>query len=49
VSEAAGGAVGLGWVRAIDGVFPEVLHAGDVTASVSPTPFYDREGVRLRA
>ena len=49
VSEAAGGPVGLGWVRAIDGVFPEVLHAGDVTASVSPTPFYDPEGVRLRA
>jgi sarcosine oxidase subunit alpha len=49
VSEAAGGPVGLGWVRAIESVFPEVLRAGEVTASVSPTPFYDPEGVRLRA
>jgi sarcosine oxidase subunit alpha len=48
VSAAAGGPVGLGWVRAIDGVFPQVLHAGHVTAAVSPTPFYDPEGVRLR-
>ena len=49
VSVAAGGPVGLGWVRATDGVFPEMLRAGDVTATVSPTPFYDPEGVRLRA
>jgi len=49
VSDAAGGAVGLGWVRAIDGVFPDELTAGAVTATVSPTPFYDPDGVRLRA
>ena len=49
VSEAAGGPVGLGWVRAVDGVFPDELTAGAVTATVSPTPFYDPEGMRLRA
>jgi len=49
ISRAAGGAVGLGWLRAIDGVFPNVLRAGDVVATVSPTPFYDPDGVRLRA
>jgi sarcosine oxidase subunit alpha len=48
VSAAAGGPVGLGWLRAIDGTFPSVLRAGDVTATVSATPFYDPEGVRLR-
>src|SRR3954447_16223941 len=48
VCSAAGGPVGLGWLRAIDGTFPSVLRAGDVTATVSPTPFYDPEGVRLR-
>src|SRR4051812_9102997 len=48
VSSAAGGPVGLGWLRAIDGTFPSVLRAGDVAATVSPTPFYDPEGVRLR-
>jgi len=49
VSDAAGGPVGLGWLRAVDGAFPTVLRAGDVTATVSPTPFYDPEGARLRA
>jgi len=49
VSEAAGGPVGLGWVRAVDGAFPAQLTAGAVTATVSPTPFYDPEGMRLRA
>jgi sarcosine oxidase, subunit alpha len=49
VSEAAGGPVGLGWVRAVDGAFPDELTAGAVTATVSPTPFYDPDGVRLRA
>ncbi|HEX3299061.1 MAG TPA: 2Fe-2S iron-sulfur cluster-binding protein [Actinomycetota bacterium] len=48
VSVAAGGPVGLGWLRAVDGEFPNVLRAGDVTATVSATPFYDPEGVRLR-
>jgi sarcosine oxidase subunit alpha len=49
VSDAAGGPVGLGWLRAVDGEFSNVLRAGDVTATVSPMPFYDPEGVRLRA
>jgi glycine cleavage system aminomethyltransferase T len=49
VSDAAGGPVGLGWLRAVDGEFPTILRAGDVTATVSPTPFYDPEGARLRA
>jgi sarcosine oxidase, subunit alpha len=49
VSDAAGGPIGLGWLRAVDGEFPSVLRAGDVTATVSHTPFYDPEGVRLRA
>jgi glycine cleavage system aminomethyltransferase T len=49
VSEAVGHPIGLGWVRAIDGIFPTTLSAGDVTAAVVPTPFYDPEGLRLRA
>jgi glycine cleavage system aminomethyltransferase T len=49
VSEAVGGPIGLGWVRARDGAFPTTLRAGDITATVVPTPFYDPEGVRLRA
>lgn len=42
-------AIGLGWVRAIDGVFPDRLQTGSgALATVVPTPFYDREGVRTR-
>jgi sarcosine oxidase subunit alpha len=48
-SEAVGGSIGLGWVRAIDGVFPARLRADELTATVVPTPFYDPEGERLRA
>jgi sarcosine oxidase, subunit alpha len=48
-SEAVGAAVGLGWIRALDGVFPTELRAGELTATVAPTPFYDPEGRRLRA
>ena len=48
-SEAAGGTIALGWVRAVDGSFPSELLAGDAHASVVPTPFYDPEGARLRA
>ena len=48
-SEAVGATIGLGWVRAVDGAFAEELRAGDATASVVPTPFYDPEGARLRA
>ena len=48
-SPALGHAIGLGWIRAVDGAFPTVLEADDVTATVVPTPFYDPEGARLRA
>ena len=48
VSAAVGAPIGLGWLRAVDGVFPETLRSGDVTATVVPTPFYDPEGVRMR-
>ena len=43
-------AIGLGWIRAVDGAFPH--RPGDrrtSTATVVSTPFYDPEGVRLRA
>jgi sarcosine oxidase subunit alpha len=48
-SPALGRAIGLGWIRAIDGVFPERLRAGDVDAKIAERPFYDPEGARLRA
>jgi sarcosine oxidase subunit alpha len=48
-SDAAGGTIALGWVRAVAGSFPTELLAGESRATVVPTPFYDPEGVRLRA
>jgi sarcosine oxidase subunit alpha len=48
-SDAVGAHVGLGWLRAVDGAFPRTTRAGDATATVSATPFYDPEGARLRA
>ena len=48
-SVAVGAPIGLGWLRTVDGVFPETLRSGRATATVVPTPFYDPEGVRLRA
>lgn len=48
-SPALGRAIGLGWIRATVGEFPEVLRAGAITATVTPTPFYDPRGERLRA
>jgi glycine cleavage system aminomethyltransferase T len=47
-SQALGRAIGLGWLRGVDGEFPEALQAGAVTANVVPTPFYDPEGARVR-
>jgi sarcosine oxidase, subunit alpha len=47
-SEALGIAIGLGWIRGTEGTFPSTLRAGDLTARVVPTPFYDPEGARLR-
>ncbi|HZP89925.1 MAG TPA: FAD-dependent oxidoreductase [Actinomycetota bacterium] len=48
-SPALGRSIGLGWLRAVDGAFPAVLRAGSVEARVVRTPFYDPEGVRVRA
>ncbi|MGZ4146821.1 MAG: aminomethyltransferase family protein, partial [Actinomycetota bacterium] len=47
-SPALGRSVGLGWLRAVDGVFPERVTAGSTTATVVERPFYDPEGARLR-
>jgi hypothetical protein len=44
-----GAPIGLGWLRTVYGVFPETLRSGGSAATVVPTPFYDPEGVRLRA
>ena len=42
-------AIGLGWVRAVGGVFPEGLRTGSgAAATVVRTPFYDPEGGRMR-
>ena len=44
-----GRAIGLGWIRAVDGGFPERLVTGSgAIATVVPTPFYDPEGGRVR-
>jgi sarcosine oxidase subunit alpha len=48
VSTAAGGPIGLGWLRSVEGTFPDRLQSGEVTATVSPTPFYDPDGGRMR-
>jgi len=48
-SEAAGGTIALGWIRATDGSFPTELFAGESSATVMPTPFYDPGGARVRA
>jgi sarcosine oxidase, subunit alpha len=41
--------IGLGWIRrARDARFPDELRADRVTARVTPTPFYDPRGERLR-
>jgi sarcosine oxidase subunit alpha len=49
VSPALGYPIGLGWLRAVDGDFPERVRAGAVPATVVPRPFYDPEGARIRA
>ena len=41
--------IGLGWVRAVDGGFPDTLDASGVRTTVVERPFYDPEGARLRA
>ena len=47
-SEVLGASIGLGWLRATGGTFPTTLRAGEATATVVPTPFYDPAGERLR-
>ena len=41
-------AIGLGWIRRARDGFPDELRAGNTVARVVPTPFYDREGTRVR-
>jgi glycine cleavage system aminomethyltransferase T len=41
-------AVGLGWLRARDGAFPESVSVDGETVHVVSPPFYDPEGVRVR-
>ncbi|MFL5767251.1 MAG: 2Fe-2S iron-sulfur cluster-binding protein [Actinomycetota bacterium] len=48
-SDVLGKAIGLGWLRAVDGRFATRLRCGDAEATVVETPFYDPEGRRLRA
>ena len=44
-----GRAIGLGWMRTLDGGFPDRATTGSgTTATVVPTPFYDPDGGRLR-
>ena len=48
-SSALGRAIGLGWVRTVDGGFPDRLVTGSgAVATVVRTPFYDPEGGRMR-
>jgi sarcosine oxidase subunit alpha len=47
-SEALGEQIGLGWLRAVDGVFAATVRSGATTATVVRLPFYDPEGARLR-
>ena len=42
-------AIGLGWMRTLDGAFPDRATTGSGTkATVVPTPFYDPDGGRMR-
>ncbi len=41
-------AIGLGWIRRGRDGFPDELRAGNAVVRVVPTPFYDREGTRVR-
>ena len=47
-SDVLGMEIGLGWLRAVDGFFPDHLRCGAATATVVRTPFYDPAGERLR-
>jgi sarcosine oxidase subunit alpha len=48
-SIALGRAIGLGWMRTLDGGFPDRATTGSgTTATVVRTPFYDPDGGRMR-
>jgi sarcosine oxidase subunit alpha len=47
-SDVLGRPVGLGWIRAVGGAFPQELRAGATVARVVRPPFYDPEGARVR-
>jgi len=48
-SDVLQGWIGLGWIRAVEGMFAERLETRATRARVVPTPFYDPTGERLRA
>jgi sarcosine oxidase subunit alpha len=48
-SPVLGHGVALGWLRAIDGIFPEAVDAGGLAGRVVSDAFYDPQGERLRA
>jgi sarcosine oxidase subunit alpha len=48
-SPTLGHGVALGWVRALDGAFPETVEAAGARGRIVKRPFYDPEGARLRA
>jgi sarcosine oxidase subunit alpha len=47
-SDALDAEIGLGWLRADDGVFAETVRCGATMATVVRPPFYDPSGARLR-
>jgi sarcosine oxidase subunit alpha len=48
-SPVLGHGVALGWLRAVDGGFPEAVDAGGLSGRVVADAFYDPQGARLRA
>ncbi len=48
-SPVLGYGIGLGWLRSVEGEFPTHLTANGVACRVVSTPFYDPDGVNLRA
>lgn len=48
-SPVLGHGVALGWLQAVDGAFPTVVEAGGLIGRLADGPFYDPEGLRLRA
>lgn len=48
-SPVLGYGIGLGWLQSVEGEFPTHLTANGVACRVVSTPFYDPDGVNLRA